>query len=358
MKIRNLIAGILGVDQAEGPDISHHDRGFDPAKATRRMNFAIMKLTEGTTWVDPMVEQNWQGVRQVRVRGGYHYQRSGMSWALQVQNFLTVAEKYDFHFLALDVEGTFNTYSDSFFADTRRIVDELRKQTDKRILIYTNISTYNLLRDSLRRQYPDGEAWLNGVELWIAYPSSVRVSPPLPTGRTTWTIWQYSWTESGFGTVRDSGDANVFNGTTEQLEAWAGVTTSPDPGEPPKEEPVIPGKAREKLGKTSTIRLQPKVASGNDVGSISPYSEIAFTEIVEGTNFPGDKWFKLADGRGYVNYIYNLREYYAILSMPSPGTDPDPEPDPGEQRVEVVLDSSGVVTGISVDGAEVWKRGG
>lgn len=80
-------------------------------------------------------------------------------------------------------------------------------------------------------------------------------------------------------------------------------------------------KAKEKLGKTSSIRNQPDV-SGGKVGEIAPRSTISFIEIVPGGKQPLDSWLKLRDGQ-FVNLKVAGIEYYDIISNPTP----DPEPD-------------------------------
>lgn len=85
------------------------------------------------------------------------------------------------------------------------------------------------------------------------------------------------------------------------------------------------GTAKEKLGNTSTVRMEPS-RYGADTGKrIYPYSTIEFTQIVPATvkgtaDSVNDKWFKLPDGT-YVNYTLAGKEYYTVLTLPS---EPDP----------------------------------
>jgi|GEM_PF-1308498 len=227
-------------DRAQGPDLSRWDGGFDPTKATQRIDFAFMKLTEGITYVDSKVDEIWPGVKQVAVRGAYHYQRSGFSWLQQAKHFLNEAGKRDFHIFALDLEETNNIYDETFFSDTRRIIDYWRTQAPtKKVVLYINDSTYKQLYYSLKRIYPDGAAWLDKVDIWFAWPTKLFSSPIVPLMRTTgWTFWQWAWDGKGseWGTLAAT-DINVFNGTREQLWAWAGITNQPAPQPEPDPEP-------------------------------------------------------------------------------------------------------------------------
>jgi GH25 family lysozyme M1 (1,4-beta-N-acetylmuramidase) len=229
-------------ERAQGPDLSHWDESFDPTKASERIDFAFMKLTEGTMLVDVAIEEIWKGVKQVSVRGGYHYQRSSMSWALQANHFLKIAAKYDLHIYALDLESINNVYSDTMFADSRRIIDYWRKAAlGKKVVLYTNWSTYQLFYAAILRLYPsDGKQWLEELDLWYAWPSKLFKEPILPSQRKTWTFWQKAWDgkESEWGTGA-AADVNVFNGTQADLWSWAGLTDQP-PVEPPVDPPVEP----------------------------------------------------------------------------------------------------------------------
>lgn len=70
-------------------------------------------------------------------------------------------------------------------------------------------------------------------------------------------------------------------------------------------------KAKEILGKRSTVRKEPHVR-GDAVGFIEPYSTITFVEIVTDKYQPLDSWLKLGDGR-YVNYKIAGRYYYDVI---------------------------------------------
>lgn len=233
-------------ERAQGPDISHWDESFNPAIATQRIDFVFFKLTEGTHFVDSLIEEMWHGVKQVPVRAGYHYQRSGFSWIQQADHFLKVASWFDLQALALDVEEINNVYNDAFFSDTRRILQRLReKAPNKKIILYTNSNTYNQLYYAFKRLYPfDGTAFLESFDFWYAWPSRVFNEPILPkTRRNTWRFWQKAWDgkpeEWGTGSAAD---VNVFNGTRADLAQWAGITALPPtiPPEPPAEPPAPP----------------------------------------------------------------------------------------------------------------------
>lgn len=233
-------SGTLG--RSEGVDVSHWEGWFDPSVSKYRIDFGIMKLTEGTTWVDPAVDKMWNGVKQLPIRGGYHYYRSSGSWQAQADHFLKIANRYDFHILAVDVEGINNDLTNQFFLNARRFYDYLVQQTNgkKRVVLYTNKNyLQHYMYPIYSAQGGDWLDWLNKAELWYAqyyYVPSPDKNPSMPSQRSAnnWDIYQY--TEAGVGSDWGTGgavDLNVFNGTYEQMLTWAKVTDAPDPPDPP-----------------------------------------------------------------------------------------------------------------------------
>ena len=99
-------------------------------------------------------------------------------------------------------------------------------------------------------------------------------------------------------------------------------------------------KAREKLGKTVTVRNAPKVGD-NAVGSVPPYTEVEYTAIVGDLQYPNDlryQWLKLANG--YVNYFYPPAGQRFELIQPAP-TGPT-----RTHVIEVYSDGSIVIDGV------------
>jgi len=80
--------------------------------------------------------------------------------------------------------------------------------------------------------------------------------------------------------------------------------------------------AKEKLGKTISVRLAPR-AEAVKISSVPPYSQFAYTDIVPDDNEPDNpqmQWLALSQG-GYVNYIYPPSGERVTL-ITRPGTEP------------------------------------
>lgn len=307
------ILSALGIvtEYAEGVDVSWWEWSFDPTKATKPIHFAFMKLTEGITHIDKRVNEIWQGVKQVMARGGYHYQRSGYSWLKQAEHFLRVFERFDMHFMILDVERNRfedangqlvwdNKYDDSFFADTRRIIEYWRSAYPNKIaVIYTNIDTYdNYLYPAMLRLYgPEGVEWLNNVLLWLANPGTPPGKPNVPKKRIKpipWDFHQHSFS----GAAKDYGtegavDLNVYNGTVEALAKLIGGVTQPPPTEEPPPPPPPPAPETEDQVYFAEVLEGPIIVRSFPQRDTSTDTTL---RVVVGEVFEGRIWA----GNGYV----------------------------------------------------------
>ena len=128
--------------RAHGIDLSHWDGKFDPTKATGQIDFAIMKASEGTVR-DPAFDEIWGGVQQIPIRGAYHYLRSSWGWEAQASAFLQAVRGRDFHFYALDFEGTGNEMEPRFASMAHTWIEYIAAATGVKVLLYTNPSHYD-----------------------------------------------------------------------------------------------------------------------------------------------------------------------------------------------------------------------
>jgi len=216
--------------RAHGIDLSKWDISFDPDKATGQIDFVIQKASEGT-FRDNKFGDLWAGVQKVPIRGAYHYLRSGMGWQAQADFFISVVKGFDFHFYALDYEGTSNTLNAAFADMAHKWMDYVTAKAGKPVLLYTNPSHYDA------DLYPYGD-WMKDFPLWLAQywndPSPDK-DPGTPKKRKTgdWTIWQwasevnYPGHAKEYGTPANNVDLNVFNGTVADMRAWLKLGEAP-----------------------------------------------------------------------------------------------------------------------------------
>ena len=96
-------------------------------------------------------------------------------------------------------------------------------------------------------------------------------------------------------------------------------------------------RAKEKLGKTITIRSQPRVSTTNSTGNVvQPYATVDYVAIVDDLDFPGNasyRWLQLGD-KQYANYIYPPNGLRFDLLPDAPP--PPPPVSPSIHHIEVV----------------------
>lgn len=224
--------------RAHGIDISRWQETYIFDKTWGQVDFAIQKMTEGL-WKDDKYQNLWDmGTAKVGIRGMYHYQRSGVSWKAQADNILEMVNKITprIHIIALDVEKINNVLNNTYFSDSKRILEYLSVNSDRKIILYINPDVFNIAHPLMLRNYgEEGIDWLYDYPMWLAQyywtgrgPDRQPLTPKL---RVDWDLWQY--TDSGDikkiidGTTHrhyGSPDLNVFNGTVEQMMEWAGIS--------------------------------------------------------------------------------------------------------------------------------------
>jgi len=202
---------VYGVDVSgyQGSSIN-----WSTVKAAGRV-FAFAKATEGTGFIDSSFAHNWPGMRNAGVlRGAYHFFRPGIDGAAQADYFVNQIDAQgglaagDLPPVA-DVEVSDNVSAATVIARLHAFLDRVQARTGRVPLIYTANFFWG---DYL------GNPNFSGYPLWVAnYGPSC---PYLPNAFTQWKFWQYAdnASVSGIGSV----DGDMFNGTLDELRAWAG----------------------------------------------------------------------------------------------------------------------------------------
>jgi len=334
---RRNINTALPTTLAQGMDGARYQVTFDPDKATIPLSFAFQKISEGATYKDTSLDILWQGVSKLDVRGGYHYLRSGVSWSAQVDNYLSGIKTHNVH--ALDLEGYGNTYSNTFFSDAYRWINQVHLNTDQPVVLYTNGSTYTQFVVALQNilGLATSKEWLDNLDLWIAYPSTTASAPPLQYKRDTavraWTFWQDNWNCTGCG-CQVASDHDFFNGTISQLYDWAGVTGG-IPNPPPTGGTMYEGTTNQQakvwdyIGGTNIANIP----SGTRVQGNAPAGGYAY--ITSPSQY-----------KGFTKTIW-LSNYKEVVTPPPPDTTPDPTVD----SLSVTF-TDGVATSLKWNGVE------
>ncbi|MFG6622254.1 GH25 family lysozyme [Weissella confusa] len=221
-----------------GIDISNWQAGINLSAVPA--DFVIIKATEGTTYVSPEADTQYQGAKSAgRLLGVYHF-ATGAGAVEEAKFFLSNVQGYlGEAVLFLDWEGAVVTQGVGY---AKAFLDYVYQQTGIRPLIYMSKSVTNSY---------DWSTVSANYGLWVAQyadsnPTGYQDDPWTDDkGYGSWSapaIFQYASTGrlSGYdGNL----DLDKFYGDTEAWQAYAKsdrVTPGPEPTpEPPKSTPIV-----------------------------------------------------------------------------------------------------------------------
>ena len=194
-----------------GIDVSHYQGTVDWQQVKAAGNqFAFAKATEGVTLLDPELATNWAGMKAAGLlRGAYHFFEPGDDAGQQATFFLGTVqfERGDLP-PVLDVE-TAPAAGEDLWRGVQTWLEQVETATGMRPILYLNKSFAN---------ENGAPASLAAYPLWLAQ-YEVEL-PTLPTGWTTWLLWQYSQSGTVAG-VTGSVDLDQLNGPLSGLSALA-----------------------------------------------------------------------------------------------------------------------------------------
>ncbi|GAA1803285.1 hypothetical protein GCM10009835_22740 [Planosporangium flavigriseum] len=187
--------------------------------------FAYVKATEGTSYVNPYFNSQYNGAKSAGLYvGAYVFARPDSPDSVAQADFFIDHSQFAYDGktlpLMLDLEWPYKNSAGNYVAPypcwglspsamvswIRSFVTRIWQRTGKQTLIYTNTNWWNPCTGS--------NSSFGDQLLFIAHYSSTPPST-LPAGWPRWTIWQYS----SSGSL--PGDQNVFNGSLADLAALA-----------------------------------------------------------------------------------------------------------------------------------------
>lgn len=201
----------MSPNAVRGVDVSHHNSLVNWAALKKAgIEYAYVKASEGTSFVDPMFFRNMIAARAAGILvGAYHYFHWGDSVQGQVSAFLGTATHAQFDLppvLDWEQRGGPTTQSQPALAWLQAV----QSQMGRRPVIYADTGMLAFLKlDPLFAQYP----------LWVARygpePTIQQIGP-----WTSWTIWQDS--ENGtLPGLAEHFDTDWFNGSVDDLRTFA-----------------------------------------------------------------------------------------------------------------------------------------
>ncbi|HVY47416.1 MAG TPA: GH25 family lysozyme [Minicystis sp.] len=208
----------------EGVDVSEFQGSINwsQVKAAGRV-FAFIRVSDGTGHLDSTFAHNWAAAKSAGViRGAYQFFRASEDGTAQANVLLShmgTLQAGDLPPVA-DVEVSDGVGPSTLNAQLAKWVARIKSATGKTPIIYTSPGLWPSL---------SGSSSFKGETMWVANwgPSC----PGLPSPWTSWKFWQYS--DSGHVSgIPDTVDLDKFNGTLEDLKAWAGSSGGSSGGKP------------------------------------------------------------------------------------------------------------------------------
>ncbi|HEX3762717.1 MAG TPA: GH25 family lysozyme [Kofleriaceae bacterium] len=205
----------------KGVDVSHFDGTVDWGAARRAgITFAIIKATEGTSFVDNHFATNWTntGANGI-VHGAYHFFRPESDPVAQADFFVKIAGSPKSGDLppVIDLEVTDGLTAAQVASGARTFLQRLQQKTGRVPMIYTSVRVFNTLLG--------GPAGFGPYSLWVANWNVRCPNIPNPPW-TRWTFWQSSATGTVAG-FSDPVDVDNFNGTSADLTAFVKSPSGP-----------------------------------------------------------------------------------------------------------------------------------
>lgn len=209
----------------KGVDVSYHNGTISwPQVKAAGYEFAFVRISDGTGFRDPQFATNWAGAKSAGlVRGIYQFFRPTQDVAAQADMVIAAVGARQPGDLppVIDVEADGGLAPATVAARVRTWVDRVKAATGVDPIIYTGKYFW---RDEV-----GGPTSFANNPLWIAQYTSL--CPDLTAPWDTWAFWQF--TESGSVAGISGGiDVDRFNGSLDELRAFAGGTGGGGGGDP------------------------------------------------------------------------------------------------------------------------------
>lgn len=206
-----------------GIDVSYWQDRIDWSQVARDgVTYAFIRVSDGSTFIDPRFQENWQGARAAGVkRGAYQFFRSNRDPIEQANILLEEMGPLQPGDLppVIDVESTDGQSKATVARKVSQWIAHVEAHLGVKPIVYTGPYFW---RDSV------SSLDFEENPLWIAHYGTD--CPLTPEPWATWTFHQF--TDSGrVAGIRGNVDTNLFAGTMADLEAlsFQGAGTAPTP---------------------------------------------------------------------------------------------------------------------------------
>ncbi len=197
-----------------GVDVSAYQGVIDwETLSSQNINFAFIKATEGSSYVDSRFQYNFLEARKTALRvGAYHFFSFDSNGETQAKNFITNVPKFD-NMLppVIDIEFYGNHEKNppraaEVLPELNTMLLLLEQHYGMKPILYTTEKAYFMY---LSKGYEAYDLWIRNV---LTRPDSQIEH---------WAFWQYTNRErlNGYSGEETYIDMNVFNGTRDEFTA-------------------------------------------------------------------------------------------------------------------------------------------
>ncbi len=199
-----------------GVDVSAYQGEIDwAALSNEGIQFAFIKATEGSSFVDKRFSYNWEQAHMTNLRvGAYHFFSFDSTGVAQAEHYIGTVPRVDGMLppvVDLELYGRYRSAPPSkaeAVARLEALLTALEDHYGVRPIIYVTHETYDLYLKDAKGSY---DIWIRNVMFY-----------PYLSDRRDWTFWQYSnrGRLDGYKGVETFIDLNVFHGTAEEFAAY------------------------------------------------------------------------------------------------------------------------------------------
>ena len=202
-----------------GVDVSAYQGEIDwPVLVSQDIQFAFIKATEGSGYIDPYFESNFTNAAAANLRiGAYHFFSYDSGGKTQAENFISAVEKKSGMLPpVVDVE---------FYADKEKNPPQAQAVYEELSVMLTELEAYYGVKPIIYATEKSYKLYIanqfNGYDIWIR---NVTGRPTLFDKRE-WTFWQYTNRErlDGYNGEERFIDMNVYNGSFAEFEHYNSV---------------------------------------------------------------------------------------------------------------------------------------
>lgn len=264
----------------KGIDVSKWQGAIDWKKVKAAgIGFAIVRVGDGDTYVDPRFGENWAGTKANGIlRGTYQFFRPGDDPVKAADLFVNQINAHggmkdgDLP-PVLDVEVQDGVSDATLRANAVKWLERVEQKLGRRPMIYTSPGFWNGVgASSSFSKYP----------LWVAHWETQ--CPTMPNSWSGWKFWQTA-DDGHVNGISGAVDTNLFNGSLAELKAFAGATDTPPPP-PATGLASLGGKIADQIsvGKNADGRLE--------VFAVGPKGNM-LTSFQEEPNGDWSEWFSM-----------------------------------------------------------------